>query len=368
VPPLATISSAGGTAARGGRLRPQRAGHSDFAQVFDPAALLRAFQRARRAKRGSGGEPAFYFDLERNITTLSEQLQSRTWRPDPYRHFIVRHTKERRVAEASFRDRVVHHSLIAALEPVWEPQLSPHTYACRRGKGQHAALDAAQAMIRGHRFALTLDILHYFDHVDHAILLDVLAAGSADEGTLWLCGAILQAANAACVGIPIGNLTSQFWANIYLHEIDRLAEREVGIGNYQRYMDDMLLVADDKAVLWRAAERLTKAMRDLRRLAPKPLSIRVVPSGDGVLWLGMRLFPSVRRLAHEGKRRLFAKMAASQAHARRHALADEGEVARARSLCGHLQGYDFVALRRAVCQNARQDDGDQRLQPGRSRR
>ncbi len=320
-----------------------------FDDIWQPAALMRAFGRARRAKRGKGGEPAFYFELERNIAALSNALRERTWRPDPYRYFIVRHTKERRVAEATFRDRVVHHALVAALEPPWEARFSPHSYACRREKGQHAALRAAAAIIAQHKFALTLDIHHYFDHVDHGLLLNALAGVGADDGTLWLCATILAAASTDGVGIPIGNLTSQFWANAYLDAVDHVAGAQVGDGNYLRYMDDMLLVADDKASLWRAHAAIATHLQDQRRLALKSKATRLLPVSEGVPWLGMRLFTGTVRLQHEGRARLFRKLAQSAQRAQSGALADEAEVARARSLCGHLQRPSLLPLRRAAC-------------------
>ena len=325
-----------------------------FEDVWQPAALMRAFHRARRAKRGVGGEPAFYFELERNIAELSEALQARTWRPDPYRYFVVRHTKERRVAEASFRDRVVHHALVAALEPAWEARFTPFTYACRRGKGHHAALQAAAGLVRRHRFVLLLDIHHYFDHVAHTSLLDVLQAGGADDGTIWLCRTILDAASAGGVGIPIGNLTSQFWANVYLDGIDHLSAALVGEGNYLRYMDDMLLAADDKATLWRAHAAIAQGLADQRRLLLKAKATRLVAVGEGVPWLGMRLFPGIIRLQHDGRRRVFRKLDQSATRAAGDALADEAEVGRARSLCGHLRLPCLLALRRAACRNAQE--------------
>ena len=320
-----------------------------FEDIWQPAALMRAFGRARRAKRGKGGEPAFYFELERNIAALSDALRDRTWRPDPYRYFIVRHTKERRVAEATFRDRVVHHALVAALEPPWEARFSPHSYACRAGKGQHAALAAAAERIARHKYAMTLDIHHYFDCVRHEVLLDKLATTGADDGTLWLSRTILAAGNADGTGIPIGNLTSQFWANVYLDATDQLATTCVREGNYLRYMDDMLLIGDDKASLWRTHEVIAAQLAEPHRLALKPKATRLLPVSEGVPWLGMRTFPGTVRVQHEGRRRLFRKVAQSAARAGSNALADEAEVARARSLCGHLQRRCLLPLRRAVC-------------------
>ncbi|MSQ84725.1 MAG: hypothetical protein EXR77_17945 [Myxococcales bacterium] len=326
----------------------------EFERAVAPAALLRAFERARRAKRGIGGEPAFYFELERNLHDLSAALLARTWRPAPYRYFVVRHTKERVVAEASFADRIVHHALMAALEPAWEARFIANSYACRRGKGQHLAVQSAADLTARHRFALRLDIHHYFAHVEHTTLIDCLRAGGADLGALWLAQTILAAAGDSSqasspgVGIPIGNLTSQFWANVYLHDADKQGEQLVGGDNYLRYMDDFALFADDKAVLWRAHAAIDAFVHDRRGLALKVRATSLAPTSEGVAWLGLRLFPSIVRRQHPGRKRLFGKLAACHQRASAAPLAEDAESPRARALCGHLGHRCLLGLRRAA--------------------
>ena len=223
-----------------------------YEDVWRFRALLEAFHRARRAKRGRGGEPAFYWDLDGSVRTLSVSLRDRTWRPEPYRFFVLRRAKERVVSEAAFPDRVVHHALVRALEPVFEARFIRDSYACRTGKGAHAAVRRAQELARRSGFFLKLDVRRYFDHVEHATLLGLLGEAVDDAGILWLCERILDGAVLPHVprgerrGIPIGNLTSQFWANVYLDPIDQLITRGLGVRSYVRYMD--LCAAPHKSI------------------------------------------------------------------------------------------------------------------------
>jgi len=273
-----------------------------LAAVASFPSLLRAFHRARRAKRGRGGEPAFYLHLEDALLDLSEELLEGRYRPDPYRYFTLRNRKERVVAEASFRDRVVHHALVAALEPSWERRYIEHSYACRIGKGTHAAVTAAQVGARRARFFLRMDVRRYFDAIDHQVLFDLLAAEVSDPALLSLCGTLMDAAAVPSVppgerrGLPIGNLTSQFWANVYLDPLDHHVTRTLRPGLWLRYMDDMLAFADEKPTLWRLAEEVTDFARDTLRLTMKRRATFVAPVHDGVPWLGRRVFPSLIRL------------------------------------------------------------------------
>ena len=322
-----------------------------YEQVWAFASLLRAFRRARRAKRGKGGEPAFYRDLEANLLTLSRELRERTYVPDPYRTFVIRHAKERIVSEATFRDRVVHHALVSAIEPRFEEIFNPHSYACRRGKGSHAALERAQALARRHRYFAKLDVRRYFETVEHSILSELLSSRLDDGGIVWLCRRLLGAAEAqsgAPRGLPIGNLPSQFWANVYLDPLDRHVTAERGQRTWLRYMDDMLAFGPSKAELWELVATVRRFCRERLGLTIKDEATRVAPVTDGVPWLGFRVFPGLVRLDGPGRRRLSAKLRRSMSDASAGPCADAAEAARAASLVGHASHAATKALRRAI--------------------
>ena len=325
-----------------------------YGDVYSFSALLGAFHKARKAKRGKGGEPAFYRDLEANLHVLSEELRLRTWRPHPYRYFTLRAHKERVVSEASFRDRIVHHSLVAVQERRFEPVFIADSYACRRGKGSHRAVERAQALCRRFPYYLRLDVEKYFDHVDHEILLGLLGRRIADEGILWLSRTLLDASGVPGVppgerrGLPIGNLSSQFWANVYLDAQDQLVSSEFPDLPYLRYMDDSLVFATTKADCWSVAARVRSFVGDALRLRLKESATIVAPVTEGIPWLGFRVWGRLIRIQHEGRRRFGRKIAASCRAARQSILAQEAEVGRAASLCGHLLHADTNRLRHSI--------------------
>ncbi len=321
-----------------------------FEDVWRFDALRAAFGRARRAKRGKGGEPAFYRDLEENLLRLSCELRERTFRPDPYRYFRLWNKKERIVSEASFRDRVVHHSLVAALEPTFEARFIRHSYACRKGKGMHRAMAEAHRMSRAFPYFLKLDVRKYFDCVAHDVLLGLLARQVADDGLLWLCRTLLQGADVpdaagAPRGLPIGNLTSQFWANVYLDALDHHVRDDLGCGAYLRYMDDMVLFDHGKERLWTLAAGIRRFCADPLRLEIKDEATVVAPISEGLPWLGFRLYPGTVRLDPAGRRRFVKKMTACWKTAAEGGGADERERDRGASLCGHLRLGDTHAFR-----------------------
>ena len=325
-------------------------------------SLLAAFRKARRAKRGKGGEPAFFADLEENLLRLSRELRKGAFVPSEYRRFRLWTGKERLVAEAAFRDRVVHHALVAELERAFEPRFSPHSFACRRGLGTHAALARAREGARGSRYALRLDVSRFFESTRHDVLRGLLregleTAGAVDEELLDLCDRILAVAptGTGCppgVGLPIGNLTSQFWANVVLDPVDRAVEG-AGWSTWSRYMDDMLAFSDDKRHLWALRDRVAALVEGPLGLVLKPRATRVLPVTEGVPWLGFQVFPGTVRLDASGRRRLGRRLRAcarrvAEAEARGDHEGVEREAARARGTLGHAMLGDTLALRRSI--------------------
>ena len=325
-----------------------------YSDVFSFSCLLAAFRKARRAKRGKGGEPELYLDLEGNLLRLSQQLRERTYQPDPYRYFPLRTPKNRVVSEASFRDRIVHHSLVGALESVFEARFIETSYACRKEKGVHLALKDAHRAARRFPYFLKLDFEKYFDSIRHDVLLDLLREQVADPGILWLCESLMKEAQVPGVGaaerrgLPIGNLTSQFWANVYLDPLDHVAQGLPGVKAYLRYMDDLLLLAEDKPALWSALDAISDFAEQKLRIHLKRNATVVAPVTEGIPWLGFRVFPGTVRLKHDSKTRFLRKLGASMTAASESPWGEQDEVARAASLCGHVAHANTRALRRTV--------------------
>jgi RNA-directed DNA polymerase len=276
--------------------------------------LLLAYRRASTGKRGHPNVAAFEYRLEDNLLELQAELQSFTYCPGPYTNFFIHEPKRRLISAAPFRDRVVHHALCNLIEPVFERSFIFDSYANRVGKGTHRALDRAQQFARRYPYVLACDLRQFFPSIDHAILREQLSRKIADAAVLWLIDRILAsgagvlneaydliyfpgddlfAANRPR-GLPIGNLTSQFWANVYLNSFDHFVKRELRCGGYVRYVDDFLLFAEDKALLWQWKIAVQNRLADLR------LTIHAVscprPVTEGISFLGFVIYPQQRRL------------------------------------------------------------------------
>lgn len=314
-----------------------------YADVYTWGNLLGAYVSAARGKRSQPPVARFEYRLEENLLTLQEELASEHYQPGPYVHFTIHEPKRRRISAAPFRDRVVHHALCRVIEPAIERSFIPHSYANRVGKGTHRAIDTAQRWLRQYAYVLPCDLRQYFPSIDHAILrrslarhiqdgairrlIDrILASGEgvlADEYEMvYFAGDDLFAVNRPR-GLPIGNLTSQFWANCYLNGLDHFVTRELGCGAYLRYVDDFLLFADDRRTLqeWR---RAIIARLAALRLTLHESSAQVRPTRCGVRFLGFVLYPTHRLLLRRKgiyfQRRL-ARMW-REAHSKRLPLAD----------------------------------------------
>jgi len=255
-----------------------------YPRIYDFENLYLAFHKARRGKRSRPDVATFEMNLELELPRLQDELASETYHPSPYRHFTIYEGKPRRISAAPFRDRVVHHALCNVIEPIWEARFIHDSYACRKGKGTHAALDRATCFARRYRYVLQGDAVRFFPSVDHAILRDLLARHIACRPTLrlveriiasgvgihdigygmqWFPGDDLLAA-VRPRGLPIGNQTSQFWANVYLHELDLFVKQSLRCRAYLRYCDDFLLFADDKPTLHRWRWEIEAFLANLR--------------------------------------------------------------------------------------------------------
>jgi retron-type reverse transcriptase len=275
--------------------------------------LLGAAREAARGKRGKPAPAAFQFDLEPNLLRLHAELASGTYRPGPYHTFRIRDPKPRLISAAPYRDRVVHHAVCRVIEPVFERGFIFDSYACRRDKGTHRALDRATAFARRSRYALKCDVAKFFPSIDHAVLLSRLARRIKCRPTLDLLRVILAGSNPQepvhhCFpgddlfsaagrrkGIPIGNLTSQFFGNVMLDPLDHFLKEEKRCRGYVRYADDFMVFGDDKAEL-HAVLVATRGFLADYRLALHPHKCQVFRVADGVPFLGWQVFPDHRRL------------------------------------------------------------------------
>ena len=282
--------------------------------------LHRAAYQVLRGKRAKQHAGDFFLALEHNLLQLQQALQQRTYRPGSYRSFWIRDPKPRLISAAPFCDRVIHHALVNKIEPVFERRFIHHSYACRVAKGTHRALEQFVRWGRTSRYVLKLDIHKFFPSIDHELLKAQLQRSIKDPHVLWLCELIIDHSNQQEPvqqyfpaddlftpferrhGIPIGNLTSQFFANVYLDPLDHFIKQKLGAKRYLRYADDFCCFHDDKQLLaeWRAA--IVELLAGLRLQLNHGKS-RVRQIKEGVEFLGFVVFPDQLRLNHTATRR-----------------------------------------------------------------
>ena len=285
-----------------------------YARLCSWDNLYLAYRRAAKGKRGKVPAARFEYRLEDNLITLQQALQAKSYRPGAYYSFYIHEPKQRLISAAPFRDRVVHHALCNVIEPRFERSFIWDSYANRVGKGTHRALARCQQFARRYRYALQCDVVQFFPSIDHAVLRRSLARKIADADVRWLIDQILKSGQGvlseeyrmvyfpgddlwAAVrprGLPIGNLTSQFWANCYLNPFDHFVKRELRCQAYLRYVDDFLLFADDKATLWRWKAAIERRLQRFRLTIHPGAHPR--PVTEGLPFLGFVIYPDRRRL------------------------------------------------------------------------
>lgn len=287
-------------------------------QVIEWENLWLAYQKASRGKRGLAPAAEFEFDLADNLLELQRELSENYYQPGGYHSFYIHEPKKRLISAAPFRDRVVHHALCNITTPIFEERFIPTSYANREGKGTHRALDECERLARQYRYVLQCDVRQFFPSIDHQLLKTCLQGLLSDDSVVWLVEKILASGenvlsdeyemvyflgdNIFAVnrprGLPIGNLTSQWWANCYLNQLDQFIKRELGCKPYLRYVDDFLLFSNDKQILWQWRSKIIRNLRSLRlviheeRAIPRPVT-------DGVKFLGFVIFPEKRLLKRE---------------------------------------------------------------------
>ncbi len=279
-------------------------------EIAAPKALLAAWRGYCRSKRRRPAVAFFALDAERRLLEISAAILGGTYRHSAYQLLEIRDPKPRLIAVATVADRVVHRAVYDALAPLFNRSFIADTYACLPERGSHRAIWRFAELLRRYRHLIHLDIASFFPSIDHEILLGLLTPRLRDPRVVALLETIL-ASGAALYrrsrvrafyppqltdggverprGLPIGNLTSQWWSNLYLDGLDHFAKRELGIRGYQRYMDDVVCVADEAAALRRWRRAIHTWLRDERRLRLNPLKGHVRRTDHPQTYLGYRI-------------------------------------------------------------------------------
>lgn len=279
-----------------------------LAELADWHRLCAAAQRAARGKRDRSAVQQYFANFEANTSVLRHALLDGQLPCGQFRAFVIRDPKRRVIHAAPFADRVAHHALIACIgEPLdrWQPDTS---YACREGKGVHAAVAFAQRQSRRWPVYLKLDISGYFEHIDHAILRELLACRLKGEGVFRLIDSVLASHHTvAGKGLPIGALSSQHFSNCYLVPADRWAIAQPQTAAHCRYMDDTVLWCRSLADARNLAKGYSAFVSDRLQLQIKTPVIQ--HSTQGLGFCGVRVFAhrllASRRRLRRYKSRLF---------------------------------------------------------------
>lgn len=280
--------------------------------------LHNSWLAAKRHKRYQHAILDFEYDLEANLLDLVADLKGATYRVSGYRYFYVYEPKKRQVAcLTSFRDRVIQHAVCSLLEPIFDPMFIATSFACRKGKGTHAGVASAEQMMRavkcshGKVFALKCDIRKYFENINHATLLSLIARKITDKKMLDLLSEIIGSFRADGCGLPLGNLTSQLFANIYLHALDSYLKHELAVEYYVRYMDDFVIFHHDKQHLHQLRKNIEDWLSENLHLelnaktAVFPISSQ---QGRPLDFLGYRILPNRRLLRRNAIKKITKKL------------------------------------------------------------
>lgn len=310
-------------------------------EIFTYQNLLQCYYECRERKRYTIDAAKFELNFEKELLKLEKELRNRTYYPGRSVCFVVTEPKPREVFAANFKDRVVHHLLVNYLEPIWEPKFIGQSYSCRKGKGAHKAIGDLKRYIRKvsenfqkKAYFLQTDVQGFFPGLKKDILFNLIKRHTKNPDILWLSKIIVfqdptqnyhkkgQIALFKDIpahkslfkvpkdqGLPIGNLTSQFFANVYLNELDQFVKHKLKAKFYLRYVDDLILLDQDKEQLKRWQEQIDEFLEERLKLRLHPKKQILQSIDKEINFLGYIVKPNYslvrRRTVKSLKRKLW---------------------------------------------------------------
>lgn len=292
-----------------------------FNKIISSENLFSAWDKFKSDKQKKQDVQQFEWNLEKNIFQLHRDLEQKTYKHGPYVSFYIHDPKQRQIHKAIVRDRILHHAVFNVLNPIFEPTFISNSFSCRVSKGTHKGVDSLYKKLRqvsrnGFEpcFALKCDIKKFFETVDHSKLLSIIHKKIKDKDTVWLLEEIVESFSSRHTtifrkkGLPIGNLTSQLFANIYLNEFDQFVKQELKIKDYIRYTDDFIILAKDEAILENLIVPIRAFLSDELHLELHPKKVSIRKFNQGIDFLGYIVLPHNRLLRTKTKRRIFRKL------------------------------------------------------------
>lgn len=285
--------------------------------MADYGNIQKAYNKARKCKRYRKDVLIFTNDKEENLERVRNDILGLTYEPSKYHYFKVYEPKERQIMALPFYDRVVQHAINNVLEPIFNKRFIFHSYACRKQKGMHAASDTLQKYLYDWEkfnpeqplYAIKADIHHYFQSIDHETLKAEIRKVIKDAGALALLDKIIDHNGNMPdgVGIPVGNLTSQLFANIYLDKLDKYIKHTLGAGKYIRYMDDFIILNPDKEQLRKWLADIEAFLRDELKLELNPKTT-ILAAKNGIDFVGYKHRATHRKVRRDSVKRMKQKI------------------------------------------------------------
>ncbi|MFA6536736.1 MAG: reverse transcriptase/maturase family protein [Candidatus Paceibacterota bacterium] len=285
--------------------------------------LFGAWREFVRGRKNKNDVAEFSLNLSKNIFCLHEDLRTKTYRHGPYKHFKIADPKPRNIHKATVRDRLLHHAIYRILYPYFDKKFIHDSYSCRNFKGTHRAInrfrDFGRKVSRNNSrtcWVLKCDVRKFFASIDHEVLLRILAKQICDRDTLGLLERVIESFQTESPiyamaeikkGLPLGNLTSQLWVNIYMNEFDQFVKHKLKVKYYIRYADDFVVLDSDKGKLETMLRYIVLFLRERLKLELHPDKVSIKTLVSGVDFLGWVNFPDHRVLRTATKRRMFKK-------------------------------------------------------------
>jgi len=289
-----------------------------YLEIYSMENLILAWKKAKKGKTKKDCVIEFEKSLGANLRVLHDELKNQTYKPKPLKTFILRDPKTRKISKSHFRDRIVHHALVNILEQIFNKTFIYDSCANRRGKGNLFAIKRfekfqrkATCNLTSKAYCLKADVKHYFQEVSHKILLEIIKRKVSDEKVLWLVKRILEnnvSDDKKEKGMPLGNLTSQFFANIYLNELDYFVKQELKAKYYIRYVDDFIALHSSKGQLEMCKNEISKFLKENLNLELHPDKSKIICLSRGVDFVGFRNFYHFKLLRKRNVRKMLLQI------------------------------------------------------------
>lgn len=296
--------------------------HKNFDELFSLNNIFEAWKKFRRGKAGKKDVMEFELHLEDNLFCLYEDLHRGVYKHSPYKHFQIFDNKKRDIYKAETKDRVVHQIIYDYLSSLFEPEFIPDSYASRLGKGQYRAINAFRYFIKlandNHkpRFVLKCDVRKYFDSIDQKVLLDLIKRKITCKKTFGIIEEIISSYvfSKPDKGVPLGNITSQIFANIYLNVLDQYVKKELKCRFYVRYNDDLVIISESKERLEAIRNKVTFFAKE-KLFLDIPLEKTSLRKIDwGIDFLGFIILPKAVLLRNKTKNKMYANISNKNVH------------------------------------------------------